>query len=93
MEKIQVTCPKCGSSDYRIEPRGIHKTAFCNDCDSYIKNLPQGVPTTLFFGKYNGRTIESMVHPEEVRYLQWLVAKPDLKPNSLKLAIEKHLNI
>lgn len=88
---LKVNCPKCGSSDYRIEPRGIHKTAYCNQCDAYIKNLPQGVPTTLFFGKYNGRTIASMISEEEIGYLKWLVTKPDLKPNSLKSSIEQHL--
>jgi len=91
MENLQVICPKCSSSNYRVEQRGIHKTAFCQECDAYIKNLPQGVPTTLFFGKYKGRTIESMMEKDEVGYLVWLLTKPDLKPNSLRTAIEKHL--
>lgn len=91
MENLKVTCPKCGSSNYRVEPRNIHQTAFCNDCDAYIKNLPQGKPITLFFGKFNGRTISSMIEPEEIRYLQWLADKADLKPNSLKEAIVAHL--
>jgi uncharacterized protein (DUF3820 family) len=91
METTTVTCPKCGSSNYRVEQRNIHQTAFCNDCDSYIKNLPQGKPTTLFFGKYNGRTLDSMIDAEEIRYLKWLATKPDLKPNSLKTAIDAFL--
>ena len=91
MENQKVTCPKCGSSDYRVEQRNIHTTAFCNQCDAYIKNLPQGKPITLFFGKFNGRTISSMIETDEVSYLKWLVTKPDLKPNSLKEAIVEHL--
>lgn len=87
-----IICKKCSSvNDYRIEQRGIHQTAFCKVCDSYIKNLPQGKPALLYFGKYKEREIQSMVSQEEVDYLKWLVTKPDLKPNSLRESIEQHL--
>lgn len=92
MEHSEIVCKKCGSvNNYRIEPRGIHRTACCNLCNSYIKHLPQGKPITLFFGKYKERTIDSMVNKDEIEYLKWLSQKPDLKPNSLRDYILKHL--
>lgn len=93
METHKVQCPKCSSIDYRIEPRGIHQTAFCNKCDAYIKNLPQGKPAQLHFGKFSGREIQTMTSFEEVEYLKWMVKKLDIKPNSLKEAIHAHLKI
>jgi uncharacterized protein (DUF3820 family) len=90
--EIIITCPKCKSlDDYYTEQRGIHTTAFCNQCKSYIKNLPQGKPAQLFFGKYKDRLISDMTNKDEVGYLQWLL-KTDVKPNSLKQAITDHLN-
>lgn len=91
MENQNIQCTKCGSSDYRIELRNIHKTAYCNSCDSYIKNLPQGLPQKFYFGKYKDRLIESMVTTEEVGYLRWLLANTTVKPNALKEAIDKQL--
>jgi hypothetical protein len=84
-------CPKCGLvDDYNIQQRGNHKTAYCNGCDSYIKHLPQGNPTALYFGKYKGRQLESMTTPEELKYLKWL-NDSGIKQNSLKEAVTKHL--
>lgn len=92
MEHKNIICPKCNSKDnYKVDERGIHKTAVCNVCDSYIKHLPQGKPITLFFGKFKGRTIDSMIEPDEIKYLKWLSTKPNLKPNSLKNYILTYL--
>lgn len=90
--ETSIICPKCNSvDDYYIEKRTIHTTAYCNKCNSYIKNLPQGKPAQLFFGKYKDRLIQDMVSKEEIDYLQWLL-KTDVKPNSLKQAITNHIN-
>lgn len=87
-----IICPKCKSvDDYYIEKRTIHTTAYCNQCDSYIKNLPQGKPAQLFFGKYKDRLIQDMNSKDEISYLNWLLST-DVKPNSLKQAIIDHLN-
>jgi len=87
-----ITCSKCQSvNDYKTQQRGIHSTAFCNQCGSYIKNLPQGKPAQLYFGKYKDRLISEMASKEEVAYLGWLLST-DVKPNSLKQAITDHLN-
>lgn len=42
------------------------------------------------FGQYKGREIKTLIADAEVRYLQWLVEKPDMKPK-LKSAIQEHL--
>ena len=88
----QIQCTKCGSSNYRVELRNIHKTAYCNSCDSYIKNIPQGLPQKLYFGKFKERLISSMNTKEEVDYLKWLIANTKVKPNALKEAIDNHLD-
>ena len=90
MEKI--ICPKCGSNNYKTEQRGIHQTAICASCNTYIKHLPQGKPAKLYFGKYKDRDIDSMTSKEEIDYLLWMTRKMDIKPNSLREAIVKHLN-
>lgn len=92
MENHNIKCTKCGSSDYRIELRNIHKTAYCNSCDAYIKNLPQGLPQKLYFGKFKERLINSMNKKEEISYLKWLLENTKVKPNALKEAIVSHLD-
>ena len=88
----KIQCPKCSSLEYRVEQRGIHKTAYCTRCDSYIKNLPQGKPAMLYFGKFKDREITTMTSKEEIDYLKWMLNKLDVKPNSLKEAIVEHLD-
>ena len=42
------------------------------------------------FGKYKGRELKTLISGDEIRYLQWFVQMPDLKPR-IKEAIERHL--
>lgn len=87
-----VICHNCGSvNDYHVVKKSNQETAYCNSCELYIKNLPQGGEPTLYFGKYTGRTIVSMVSEEELRYLNWLLTSPNTK-NNLRSQIENHLN-
>lgn len=87
-----VICQNCGSvNDYRTVMRANQNTAWCNGCDKYIKNVSQGKPPTLFFGKYKDRIIATMLHKDEVEYLRWLVAQPFCK-NLLRSQITNHLN-
>lgn len=88
----QIQCPKCSSISYRIEDRGVHKTAFCNKCDSYIKNIPQGLPQKLYFGKYKDREVSTMTSQDEIKYLKWLLDNTEIKSNALKEAIIKQIN-
>lgn len=88
-ERIQ--CPKCSSISYKIEDRGVHKTAFCDKCGAYIKNIPQGLPQKLYFGKYKDREVSSMTSIDEVKYLKWLIQNTEIKSNSLREAILKQI--
>lgn len=86
-----IICQNCGSvDDYNIQQRGTHKTAYCNSCDRYIKHLSQGLPIKLYFGKYLGREVQSMVEPEEIEYLKWLL-NGGIKQKNLREAVTNHL--
>lgn len=90
-----ISCKKCGLiNDYKIEKRGVHDSAFCNNCGSWIKHLPQKFdPKKEFilpFGKYKGEPLSMMVSDEERRYLQWIIQQDWVKPNILE-KIKKHL--
>lgn len=87
----EIICKKCGAVDcYTTTQRGKHITAFCTSCDAYIKNLPQGKPPVLFFGKYKDREIASLITAEEIRYLQWLTGQSFVK-TKLREDIDAHL--
>jgi hypothetical protein len=86
-----ITCQHCGNiNDYRTIMKTNQNTAWCNGCDKFIKNLPQGKPPQIFFGRYKDRLISSLTSKEEVQYLQWLIEQPWCK-NMLKGQIEDHL--
>jgi len=87
-----IICKRCGSvNDFSATPSGPHLKATCNKCGQYIKFLPQQqTKPTLYFGKYRGREISSMNSEEDLRYLQWLISQPDLKPK-LKTDIQFQL--
>lgn len=86
-----IVCQNCGSiDDYNERAAGPHISAYCNGCGKYIKHLPQNTPATLYFGKYRGRLISSMLDIEELRYLEWLTNAGGIKPK-LKEAIDAHL--
>lgn len=85
-----LTCRQCGLvNDYKIIQRGVHETAYCNGCDSYIKNLPQGKPFIFMFGKYKGTPIAEMKSPEQINYLHWILSS-DMN-NTIKTKVLTHL--
>ena len=88
---MEIVCKKCGLvNDYRTELRQNQKTAWCNGCDSYIKNIPYQKPK-MYFGKYKGLVIEQMTLPEHRNYFNWLL-QTDIKLNErTKEAINKQL--
>lgn len=86
-----IICQHCGNiNDYRTIMKSNQNTAWCNGCDKFIKNLPQGKPPQIFFGKYKDRFIATMTSKEELEYLQWLVGQSWCK-NLLRGQIEAHL--
>ena len=88
----QISCKACGLiNDYEIRQSGPHQTAYCKGCGLYIKHLPNNNPILIMpFGQYKGREIKTLIADTELRYLEWLVLKPDMKPK-LKEAIQQHL--
>ena len=85
-----ITCLRCDSTnDYSVVDAGPHKKAVCNKCNRYIKFISQSKKTVLYFGKYKGRELQSMVSDDELAYLYWL-QKTNIK-NGLKAEIENHL--
>ena len=84
-----LTCNKCGSHNYNVTERGIHKTAYCDSCGSYIKNLPQGKPFIFMFGKFKGTPLLDMRSKEQTDYLHWILAS-DMN-NTIKTKVVEHL--
>lgn len=73
----------------RTQKNGNHISAYCMECNGFIKHLPQSNITddfVLYFGKYKGRNVKSMVGntTEEFNYLIWLRDNgTNLKDNQL----------
>lgn len=53
------------------------KTAYCNGCSKYIKNISYDKPK-LYFGKHKGIPIEDYGNPEMISYLNWIVSQEDI---------------
>jgi hypothetical protein len=68
-----IICKRCGLvNDYYTVQVKMHIKAMCNECNKYIKFIPQEQEVKLWFGKYKYRTIKSMVSEEELNYLEWI---------------------
>lgn len=70
------TCHRCGSEDQPIiRDNTPHKSAYCTHCGAWITHVRQQPPDDfiLFFGKFKGRNVRSMLETKEERdYLVWL---------------------
>lgn len=86
--EMEITCKKCGCTEYHIIEKTNQHTAYCNNCSSYIKNVPYQ-PAQFYVGKYKGRTVESMTTKKELLYLEWWLE--NIAKGSLKEAIIKQL--
>ncbi len=74
---MDVTCLKCNiSNEYYIVEKTTNKSAYCNKCNSYIKNISYDVPK-LYVGRYKGIPITDI---DDVEYLKWAL-------KSLKLTV------
>lgn len=68
---MEVVCKNCGSiDDYHTIMKSGQKTAWCNGCGSYIKNIPQGGEPVFHFGKYKGTLISEIT---DLSYLNWVL--------------------
>lgn len=91
---MEIICNRCGLiNDYKVVEKSNQRTAWCNGCGNYIKNIPHGNKPTLHFGKYKSRTIESMRNKDEVNYLNWLYSSTIKLNPILKEAIKKQLGL
>ena len=67
----EIFCRNCGLvGDYHTVMKSGQNTAWCNGCSRFIKNISQGKPPTIFFGKYKGTLVSEM---QDVSYLEWLI--------------------
>jgi hypothetical protein len=85
----EVICQRCATiNDYFTVPSGPHLKAVCNNCNVYIKFLPQKKELPkLYFGKYVGQYVHEI---NDVNYLRWLLTSTSIK-QSLKDAINLRL--
>ena len=87
---MEIKC-KCGAiNDYRTEMKGEQKTAWCNKCNCWIKNIPYKEPQ-IYFGKYKGTKIADMKTDEQLNYLRWMIDNVKITNNFREIII-KHLS-
>ena len=86
----EVICQRCATiNDYFTEPSGPHLKAVCNNCNTYIKFLPQQKEMPkLYFGKYVGTFVHEMT---DLNYLKWLATSTSIK-QTLKDAVNLRIS-
>ena len=88
---LNIKC-KCGSTDYRIEKKSIHQTAYCNDCNAYIKHVQKAVEIefqcTFPIGKYKNTYIHEC---NDVEYLEWFVDKVETVSEKIMFNVKSRL--
>mgnify|MGYP003525310854 FL=1 len=95
---MEIICKKCGLihrlGETKIKKNylsngGYHEKAYCENCGTFLKNLPHAKPAKLYFGKYKGGFI-NVIAKKDSSYLQWLI-KQEIKislKNSIIEALE-----
>lgn len=83
-----VICKKCNSvNDYTTQLKANNNVAYCNQCGSYIKNIPHAEPT-FYVGKYKDRKISEI---DDLNYLQWAHKEMKLSSN-IREAVQKQID-
>lgn len=71
-QKMDLICKKCGLlNEFHIIKKSTQHTAYCNGCNSYLKNIPQDDMSKIccYWGKkYKGEKISNI---EDHKYLRW----------------------
>lgn len=74
-----LVCPQCRTAHgYDVAASGNQWVARCRRCQAFIKNMPQGGPAVLYFGKY-AQVPLAEVAAKDRAYLEWLMAQPWVK--------------
>lgn len=82
----EIVCRSCGVvNNYTTELRNNQKVATCNECGSFIKNIPYAVQK-FYFGKYKGTPISEC---DDLSYLNWFVENTKPTPNLKKSCLER----
>ncbi len=73
-QKMDLLCTKCGlMNEFHVIEKSNQHTAYCNGCNSYIKNIPQSDMSKIccYWGKkYKGVRIAEI---EDHKYLRWCI--------------------
>jgi hypothetical protein len=86
----EVICLRCQTTnEFYVVQSGPHLKAMCNNCNQYIKFIPQEKePPKFYFGKYVGQYVHEI---EDIQYLRWAVNNMTLK-QPMKDAIQKRID-
>ena len=85
---MEIKCLKCGAENkYHVIEKANNKVAYCDNCDSYIKNIPHDVPK-LYVGKYKGIPIDEI---EDLNYLSWALETLRLT-STVKMAVMSRIS-
>lgn len=94
---MEIVCNHCSrSGEPIINKSGPHHSAHCSFCGKWIKHIRQQPSDDfeLFFGKYKGRTVKSMIpHKEEREYLVWLYDNAKTLKQTQKRILETLLHL
>lgn len=81
-------CPKCKSEKgFYTELKSNQNTARCNDCNTFIKNIPYQEPK-FYVGKYKDQRICDI---EDVGYLEWALKNMSSLNARVKDAISQRI--
>ncbi len=85
----EVICQRClTSNQFHVVKSGPHVKAICDNCNQYIKFIPQEKePPKFYFGKYVGKYVHEI---EDIGYLKWAVGNLTLK-QPMRDAIQKQI--
>ena len=85
----EIICKNCGLvNDYNTVFKSNQKTAWCNGCGTFIKNIPHSLPR-FYFGKYKGGKVGEC---SDMGYLNWFLENTNPKP-AMKEAIINQIEV
>lgn len=87
MGEEKLTCKVCGSKNYYIKQNNMHSSAYCKDCNNYIKHI-RTQPAMLYVGKYAQIPIDKI---NDLDYLIWAYNKMNKLSAFTKEAINNRI--